>query len=469
MKETIKKINQGFILIKHGQYDVSTEEGRNNERLRRMMLASIMAMIYKLISVLTPIITIRVSFNYLGQEVYGLWNTVTSFFTMFVFADLGLGNGLQTQLSQASGLEDSKNISRKIISSAYLMLFIVSMCFLVIFIGIFPFVDWSKLMNANNKRIISLTSKIVLAIVIPRILNIPFSLVQRTQLALQDGFNSYVWQSIGSLVSLLSIYIVAWLDLGSIFLIWVSSLATVIVSIINMIVYFNFKKKELAPKFMYVDTKITKQLLQTGVGFLILSILTTLGLALDNFIVATKISLDEAAVYSILYKMIHMISMMTTMITALLWGANGEAMARGDFKWVKNIAKKVSKISLIVSIVASVFIYFSIDFIIKVILGQQLEFSMYLVIGMCLLEILLSFISPYFMILNAAGIVKFQICLFALHTPISFFLKLYFAERFGAIAIPFVGTMSYLIFIVPWVYYSSIKVLDRKEINKGER
>ena len=49
------------------------------------------------------------------------------------------------------------------------------------------------------------------------------------------------------------------------------------------------------------DLKIAKPLLKTGFAFFTLSILTTIGLALDNFILARAINLSEAGIYSILF------------------------------------------------------------------------------------------------------------------------------------------------------------------------
>ena len=73
------------------------------ERLRRALLTSTSAVIARVISMAGPLITVPLALRYLGHERYGLWMTVTAMVGMFTFADLGLGNGLMTEVSQAEG------------------------------------------------------------------------------------------------------------------------------------------------------------------------------------------------------------------------------------------------------------------------------------------------------------------------------------------------------------------------------
>ena len=200
----IEKIKSSMLLIFHGKYDISTPEGRANERARSIAWTAITAALARLFSMAIPLITIKISLEYLGGEIYGLWAAVISFFSMFVFADLGLGSGLQTELSRATGKDDI-NLCTKFISSAYAMLTVISIILVVVFIIIFPFVNWGVLMNAETEGAFALAGGVVLAIVSSRMLNIPLALIQRTQMALQEGYRSNLWQCGASLLSLISV------------------------------------------------------------------------------------------------------------------------------------------------------------------------------------------------------------------------------------------------------------------------
>lgn len=459
----MEKCKFALSLIFHGKFDTSSEQGRENERLRRIFLTSLTAMVSKALSMLVPIITVRITFNYLGEELYGLWNAVVSFFALFAFADLGLGTGLQSGLSKAYG-KNNPELCQKLVSSTFAMLLIVTLVLLTVFMLIFPMVDWGALMNAKTQFAISSAGSVVLAIVISRLLSVSLNVVQRTQLALQEGYDSYIWQSIGSIFSLVSVVFVSYLGLSPLIMIWVSSMCTPFIAAMNMLIYFCFIRKELRPQIKYVDLNIIKIQLKIGFQFLILSILTTLGLSLDNFIVASAISLTEAATYSILYKVTNLIGVLSSMISQSLWGATGEAMARHENAWVWKIIKKTSTYLLFISLAASLGVILLLKPAMYFLLGQTIDYSIWLVVGMCLVQVQLAFISPFFTVLNSLGLVKIQILLFSIYTPVVYVSKYYLANYFGAVAIPWSGIICYGLIIIPWILYTVIKVVKKNDI-----
>jgi O-antigen/teichoic acid export membrane protein len=259
----LSKIKRIITIVVHGAYDTSTFEGRANERARRIALTAITAAIAKFLAMAIPLITVRITYSYLGGETYGLWNAVTAFFSLFAFADLGLGNGLQTRLSQASGLDD-ESLCKRLISSTYAMLVIVSSALMVAFLLLYPFINWAKVMNAQSEQAIILAGGVVLAIVASKLLSIPFSLVHRTQMALQEGYRSNLWQCVAYFLSLISVYIIAGLDLGPLVMIWASSFIVVIVSGLNMLVYFLFQRRQYKPAIKSANLKMSKSLCWTG-------------------------------------------------------------------------------------------------------------------------------------------------------------------------------------------------------------
>lgn len=461
----MKKFLRQIAIIFNGAYDTSTSKGRSLERNRRILLTSITGSISKLLSMAIPLITVKITYNYLGEELYGLWSATTSFFAIFQFADLGLANGLKTKLSHAYGREDL-HLSRQLISSTYSVLTIISMLILLVFIIMYPIIDWARVVNAETEKAIALAGGVVFAIVFSRILMIPLSLVNRTQLALQEGYRSNIWTSFSYILSLVLIYVVSKLDLGILTMIWVSSMIVVIVATANMFFYFNFQRKEYKPSIKMVDRDLSKSLLRTGFNFFILSILTTVGLSLDNFIVARTISLSEAASYSILYKVTHMIGGVTTMLSAPMWAANGEAFSRGETGWIKHNTKKMAGVLFMISTLASIVLILIANTLFRLWLGNEFEFSILVLIGMLVLQILLSVVTSYFMVLNALGIVRIQILLFAIYTPLSFILKYVFAIKIGSLAIPWVGSITYLIFIlIPVIYITNKKLKQMSEVS----
>ena len=446
-------------------FDVTTIDGRSLERKRRIALTAITSTILKVLSMAVPLITLKITYDYLNAEIYGLWSAVATFFALFAFSDLGLGNGLQTKLSEANGKDDIY-LSRKIISNTYALLLIVACILITSFLILFPFVDWASVMNAQNTETTALAGSVVFVIVIPQLLSIPVAIIRRTQLALQEGFRSDLWSIGGYLTNVFLIVLIAKLDLGKLTLLTFTSFLPVLVSALNMFVYFRFQRKELGISFKFFDIKMAKSLLSLGIFFSVLSILTTVGLSIDTFIVAKTINLSEAGSYSVIYRLSAIFSAIITIISAPLWGANGEAIARGDIKWVQRNTKQMSIILGSISILVSVVGLLLAKPVFKIWLGENFEFSFHALLWLAVLQILLSFISPYFMVLNALGVVKKQIILFAIYTPLSFILKYFLSSIYGVAAIPMIGSILYFIVIFVWVYYFANKELTKHIINK---
>jgi O-antigen/teichoic acid export membrane protein len=446
----LNKIRDLIIVSFHKPYDTSTEEGRSKERYRRMALTAITSVIAKIFGASIPLITIKLSFNYLGAELFGLWMAIISFFSLFNFADLGLGNGLRTMLGNAYGKNDIK-LSKIMVSSTFYMLLSVSFIVVIIFLSLFKFIDWGKLMNASNTETMLLASGVVLAVVLPKLITIPLSLVARTQLALQEGYKSNLWQSAAVVLSLIVIYISIKADLGKLAMIWGSSLSLVIVSLANLIHYFIKDRKELRPSAHFFDKKIALVLLKTGLLFLILSIFTTLSLALDTFIVAKTSTLEESATYSIIFKLASLISIACIMISTPLWAASSEAIVKGDINWVKKNTRRTSLLSVGISIAAIIFLLVFGDWILKIWISSDFSYSKTLLLGMGFMQLLLSLIAPYFMVLNAANIIKYQVWLFLIYFVISFPLKFIVANYYGVNYIPWVGSIFYLIIVIPFI------------------
>ncbi len=457
----ISRILNIIKVVFHKPYDTSTADGRSKERARKIALTALAAAVSKVFATIIPLITVKLTLQYLGVELYGLWNAVTSFFAMFVFADLGLGNGVQTLLSRAYGYED-KEIQQKIIINAYIILSCIALFLIIAFLIIYPYVDWAELMNATDNTSKALVGGVILAIVIPKFLSIPLSLVQRVQLAYQEGYNSHWWQCGASVLSLVSIYAICKYDLGELFIIWSSTLIPVIVFILNSFFYYSRSDRKIYISGSLIDSTIAKQLFGTGMAFFVLSILTTLGLSIDTFLVAKLGSLQDAAPYSILYKIAHFISMICAMVSTPMWSANGEAMAKEEYDWVRRNTYRVSIISIGFSLFVSVVLVLFSDLLFGLWLGQNFVFSKFCLIGMAITQIILSGISPFFMVLNAAGIIKKQIIVFLAFTVISLVVKILVVPYCGINYIPWITDVCYVFCIVPFVVHWSNKLFADK-------
>lgn len=450
---------ENLTIIFHKPFDTQTSEGRSLERRRRIALTAFTSLIVKVLSMALPLITVKITYSYLGVEVYGLWSAVGTFFALFAFSDLGLANGLQTKLSRASG-KDDVDLCRKIISNTYAILWFVAFILLAVFLSVYKFVDWASLMNAQSAETKSLAAIVVFILVLPKIFSIPVAIIQRTQYALQEGFRSNTWNIVSYVINLILVVVIARLDLGKLCLLTVSSCLSLFVSALNMIVYFRIQRPEYRFSFRLFDKEMAKDLLSLGILFCVLSIIRAVGLSMDTFIVARTCSLTDAAPYSIIYRLTSIIAGIVGVITEPLWGANGEALSRGDYDWVRKNTKKTSLLVGGVTLLLSAIIVALSKFIFRIWMGPDFVFSLPSMIWMCVMQVFVAFIGPYFMVMNACGKVKIQILMFGIYTLFAFGLKFYLSSKLGIWAIPMVGAVLYGCIVFPWTYRYSKKLLN---------
>lgn len=440
--------------------DLSTEEGRRREREKRIAWSALLAVVAKVINTAIPLITLKITIGYLGTELYGLWATVTSFFALFAFADLGLGNGLQTELSRASGRDDVQEC-RTIISSAYMVLILVPLFLISLLIIVYPFVDWGNLMGAESTEAMKLSGPFVLALFSSKMISVPAALVQRIHNSFQEGYVASIWSCISSVCSLLVIFLFWKYDLGKAEMMWASSYVIVLVYLLNTFYFFFVTDKIYAPSIKLINKKTSRKLFNTGILFLILSILTSISLSLDNFIVTKAIGIAETASYSVAYRISLFIGIISTMLSTPLWAANGEALERGDVSWVRDRTKKMTWLSMWGALGASIILIVVANPVLSW-LGKDLHVSIPVLTGMCATQILVATTNPAFMVLNASRKIIIQIIMYALYALVSISLKYFLGISFGTVAVSWSGALVYIAIILPFLYISYNNLLLKK-------
>lgn len=415
--------------------------------------------IARAITMVTPLVTIPLIFNYLGAERYGLWMTVTSIVGMFTFADLGLGNGLLTKLGASHGGHDVVT-ARKYVSSAY---FVVSgMALLLALLALFlaPITPWADLLNIASAEVRAEALSVTFVVFGAFLVNLPFGLIQRVQLGVQHGFSSYLWQSAGSVVSMLLVLLAVALQSSMAVLVACAVGVAPIVAILNAEWFYRRRHPEYRPRLRWITWDSSRELVGLGVSFCALSVLMALALHSDNLIVAHTLGLDQVAAFAVPVRLVAVLSSVSTLLCLPIWAANGEALARGDLVWVRRNTARM--LALVVALVGS-------GAILLTLLGRRflhwwipgsLEVSAGLFGCLGVWAVLLAASSPFLMVLNGAGIVRFQVLSWLGFLPLSLLLKIALAKTVGLPGIPLGNAVAYSLVVVPQVWRQYVLLMD---------
>jgi O-antigen/teichoic acid export membrane protein len=399
---------RGRGLLRLAPFDMSTEEGRSRERYRRAALTTISSAVAMATSLLTTLISVRLTVRYLGMERYGLWMTIISFLAMLSFADLGMGNGLLNAISEAHG-KDSHESARKNVSSAFFMLSAVATLMLLAFAIVYPFVPWPRLFNVSSPLAAREAGPALVVFVSCVLLDLPLGVVQRVQMGYQKGFVSNLWRVAGSLIGLGGLLLAIHLRKGLPLLVLAVAGGPIVADLLNSITEFGWSKPWLFPKWDFFDREAARRILVLGSQFFLLQIAGAVAFASDNIVAAQVCGPSAVTQYAVPMRLFAVSVSVIGLFNNPLWPAYGEAAACGDNDWAKRtLIRSLGGTTLASALLATILVLFG-KVIVHSWVGPQIQPSFSLLIGMATWSVLGALGGALAVFLNATNRIRFEI------------------------------------------------------------
>lgn len=324
-------------------HDTATEAGRSRERLRRIGHTAIASAFSRAVNILSGLLSVPVTLTYLGQEQFGLWMTLTGFVAFLSFTDMGLGIGLQNALTACHGRDDRTEPS-KLISTTLFMLFLICCALSAFAWYALPYLPLGSLVKVQSKEAVAMLLPTTQAIIIVFGCSLPLGIIQRILDAYQEGFLSNVLLSVGRILGFASIFVCVALNyplpiMAALYM----GLPFVFFAIAGL--YIFWKRPWLRPRFRGIQLTKAKQIGSVG-G---LALLAQLGASIMTtgplFLLSSQFGAEAVAPFAITQRMLGGFSMVLSVAMSPLWPAYGEALARGDLKWIKATFKRSIRIS----------------------------------------------------------------------------------------------------------------------------
>jgi O-antigen/teichoic acid export membrane protein len=388
--------------------DVSTEDGRSRERLRRIGLTAIASVLAKVVGIIITLLTVPLTVGYLGLERYGVWMTISSVIAVLGFADLGLGNGLLNAITDAHGRDD-RQAAREYLSSALLLLSGIAMAILLAFSVSYNIIDWQRVFNISSPIAIDEAGPAMFIFMVCFALNLPLSTIHKVQLGYQEGFINGLWTALGSILSLVGILLTILFKGGLPWLVFAMAGLPAFATFLNGLIMIRYKKPWLAPALSSVSRRASQRILRIGVLFFILQISVAFAYSSDNIILAQILGPEAVTQYSVPMNLFTVAPMLIMMALGPLWPAYGEALVRHDFRWVKETLKKSLLAVILFTGVAAVFLVLFGGTIINWWVGSSIQPSFLLLLGLGIWMIIGTAGNALAMFLNGANIVGIQV------------------------------------------------------------
>lgn len=381
----------------------------------------------KCVSIAVSFLLIPLALNYLNPVKYGIWLTLSSVIGWFAFFDIGLGNGLRNKLAEALA-KDDKELARTYISTSYAVLSIIIGIVYALFVLVFPYVNWSKILNTPqemnaeiNKLIFIVFSFFSLQFII-KLISMILKADQRS--AISGGINT-----LASLLSLIIVFVLTKTTQGS--LLWLSvgvSAANIIAPLIATIWYFNKDYRHLTPSFKYVKFASAKDLMGIGFLFFVMQFAALILFSTDSFIIDQLYGPEEVTPYNIAFKYFSLITMGFAIITTPFWTAYTDAYHKHDYEWIKRITRKLQLFwgALVFAVIIMIF---CADFFYEIWVGDKVKIPFILSLSMGVWVLISTWTSIFGNFLSGVGKVRLSLyhsfAMIIINIPLCVFLAKY--------------------------------------------
>jgi O-antigen/teichoic acid export membrane protein len=281
------------------------------------------------------------------------------------------------------------------------------------------------------------------------LLNIPLSMIQRVQYADQQVSQSNTWQAAGSLLAVAAAWAAVQVGLGVYWVIGAVAAGPLIGNIINSW-WFYAHNPDLWPRLRVADRTAARSMFGLGSQFFLISVMSSIALNADNLVIAHTVGLKAVAAYSVPYRALTALGLLVTLINLPLWPANGEALARGDTRWVRHITRRMTILSALAVVVPGSFIVAAADPIFRLWLGPEQAPPPHLLVALMALSwVCTAAAAPSYMVQNAVGLVRPQVLGWTVFFVLSIPLKVVGTLQLGLDGVVVAGVGCYLVTMWP--------------------
>lgn len=421
---------------------------------------TVLMLAFRGMNILISFLYVPLLIHSLNEYKYGIWLTITSIVAWFNLLDIGLGNGLRNRLTEALA-QKNKMHARVLISTAYASLFFFTSLLIIIFLLASEYIDWCKILNVPSGYADELTDLINIVVVL-FLVQLFFSIINSILFAFQRPFFSTLVTTLGQLLSFgavcCSIYVFK--NSSLVVLGLLISASPILILCVMSFYILKYRYKEFTPSIKYINFSYLPSILNLGIKFFYLQIVTIILYQTSNLIIARTLGQAEVAEYNIIYKYIGVINMIFTIIVLPYWSATTDAYAKSDFEWIQKSVKRMFKVRMFLFFIGGALVLIS-KWVYSIWLGNSISVN-YVTTSLAFIYFVLNMAYVnYGMFLNGIGKVKIQIyvttVVAALFIPFSVFLSKEIGLNGIFISLSIVALINFL-----WSYLQYSKIINGK-------
>lgn len=336
-------------------------EDNLRERHRRAQLTSVMNLISQAIALLTGLISVPLSLSYLDPERFGLWMALSTLLSLVAFTDFGVAIGAQDRISHAVSERRYPDARRTFSTS---LLFLSGVAAVLVCFSEFaaPAVDWERLYSLKSDAAKAEAAPAVRAFVIVLALGLVSGLLQRTFIALQEGYAAAAINAGARVASLVALIAAVQMRAGlPILILAVTGVSSVVMIALGAPILL-IRHRWLIDWRSNFRSAFSSRVLQQTLRIGVLGLLASFAFfAINNaiqFLISTKFGAEQVADFSALYKLLAIPLLLLSNLLNPYWPAITDAKGKGEFHWISATYGRMRKLTVAFTITFSLALLF---------------------------------------------------------------------------------------------------------------
>ena len=293
-----------------------------------LALISSRAIIYVL-----PLITLPVTFNYLGAERFGMYMAVISFAAIYSLTEGGVSNSVITAAARASANRDARGIKQVLASSIALVTPGVAVA-IVASILMAWLTPWQSMLNLSSPAVAHEAAQCICVLGVC----IAFSFLTGVGMKLRRGMNQAAavafWETVGAVATVPVLFLALHFRLGSPWLVACLFGAPQAAAIVGLVVFLS-RNPEYIPVRADIRWAVAVDLLRSSVMFLATGLAAGILLGLDAVFIARMGGPEAVGPYMIAQRLFLIPFILSNFWFYSTWPSLAEAAHKRDFAWVR--------------------------------------------------------------------------------------------------------------------------------------
>lgn len=331
-----------------------------------------MALVNKVVNSLGLFVLVPLTLKYLGEEQYGIYLAIVSIMALISFGDFGFGFGVQNRIPH---IKEKRVEVKRLVSTAFFLLLILSVIFITIFFFITRFANWNIILNLNEGISSNIVISSLYSIIFVIFLTIPFSLIQRIQQGFLKGYIFEAWSILGGILSFLSTFFLIHVKAPMHHLILSQYGIPVVILILNFVLTCARKPNWFLPSVYDFDFKVVKNVWKESIIYFFVVTSYLAANFFDSLLIKYNLSSQELIKYSNGFRLANLIIIPITIWCSYSLPVINEKLINNMVGEARQLVVKNYKLTTIYSFILALANFLAINFVIKIWVGDEYLYS----------------------------------------------------------------------------------------------